>query len=211
MSLLFTGLTAAMQTAVNQVLELDQNAKSQLQSLAGKVLAIEFSDLPLKLYFIPTDDDLQIFSQYDGTVDTCLRGSSVQLLSMGASNRPGENLFKGEVSIEGDIDLGQRFQDILRNLDIDWEERLSYLVGDVAAHKLGNVARGFLQWGQQTVQSLQDNMGEYLKYETNSLAARFEVDQFQHEVDTLRDDVERLQARVQRLLSAASKLKVANK
>lgn len=205
MSLLLTGLTAAMQTAVNQFLELDPNAKTQLQSLAGKVLAIEFSDLPLKLYFIPTHDDLQIFSQYDGTVDTWLRGSSVQLLSMSASARPGESLFKGAVSIEGDIDLGQRFQDILRNLDIDWEERLSYLVGDVAAHKLGNVARSFLHWGRQTAQSLQDNMGEYLKYETNSLPARFEIDQFEHEVDTLRNDVERLQARIQRIMSTANK------
>ena len=205
MSLLLTGLTATIQTAVNQFLELDQNAKTQLQSLAGKVLAVEFSDLPLKLYFIPTQDDLQIFSQFDGNVDTCLRGTSVQLLSMSASARPGERLFKGAVSIEGDIDLGQRFQDILRNIDIDWEEQLSHVVGDVAAHKLGNVVRSLLQWGRQTAQSLQDNTGEYLKYETNSLPARFEIEQFQQQVDTLRDDVERMEARVQRIMSTTPK------
>ena len=211
MSLLQTGLTAAIQTAVNQFLELDQNAKSQLRILAGKVLAIEFTDLPLKLYFIPTRDDLQIFSQYDGAVDTRLRGTSVQLLAMGGSARPGESLFKGAVSIEGDIDMGQRFQDILRSIDIDWEERLSYLVGDVAAHKLGNVARSFAQWGLQTALSLQDNLGEYLKYETNSVPARFEIDQFQHEVDTLRDDVERLEARIQRITSTVPQAKAGQR
>ncbi len=207
MSLLLTGLTAAMQSAVNQFLELDQNAKSQLQSLAGKVLAIEFSDLLLKLYFIPTHNELQIFSQYDGKVDTCLRGTSVRLLAMGGSARPGDSLFKGSVSIEGDIDLGQRFQDILRNVDIDWEERLSYVVGDVAAHKLGNVARDVISWGRQAALSLQDNIGEYLKFESNTVPARFEIEQFQLDVDTLRDDVERLEARIQRMTSAASRVK----
>ena len=211
MSLLFTGLAATLQTAANQFLNLDPNAKTRLHALAGKVLAVEFSDLPLTLYFLPTNDDLQIFSQYDGVVDTHLRGSSLQLLSMGASARPGESLFKGEVSIEGDIDLGQQFQTILRNLDIDWEERLSYVVGDVAAHKLGNAARGLVQWSRQAAQSLQDNLGEYLKFEANSVPARFEIDRFQQQVDTLRDDVERLQARIERLNRAASVTKQSTK
>jgi len=202
MNLLFTGLTAALQTAVNRVLELDQTAKSRLQKLAGKVLAIELSDVPVKLYFIPTEDELQVFSYYDGRVDTRLRGSSIELLSMGVSARPGESLFKGSVHIQGDVELGQEFQDILRAMDFDWEERLSYLVGDVAAHKMGNTVRSVMQWGAQTVASMQDNLAEYLKFESDALPARFEVDAFEREVDTLRDDVERLAARVQRLASA---------
>ncbi len=211
MSLLFTGLAATLQTATNQFLKLDPNAKAKLHAMAGKVLAVEFSDLPITLYFLPTADDLQIFSHYDGAVDTRLRGSSLQLLSMGASARPGDSLFKGAVSIEGDIDTGQRFQDILRSLDIDWEERFSYLLGDVAAHKLGNLVRGALAWGRQSAQSLQDNLGEYLKFESNSVPARFEIERFEREVDTLRNDVERLEARVQRLKSGAGSLKKSAK
>ena len=188
-----------MQTAVNKFLELDQNSKGQLQALAGKVLAIEFTDLPFKLYFLPTQDDLQVYSQYDGAIDTRLRGSSIQLLAMGASDDPGERLFKGEVQIDGDTELGQQFQDILRNMDIDWEERLSLILGDVVAHKMGNAARGFLQWSRQSVFSLQENISEYFRYETNAVPSRFDIDDFIHEVDRLRDDTERLNARVQRL------------
>jgi ubiquinone biosynthesis protein UbiJ len=201
-SLLLTGLTAVLQTAVNQFIALDQNAKSQFQELAGKVMAIEFTDLPFKLYFIPTRDEVQVFSQYDGAIDTRLRGSSIQVLAMGASARPGDKLFKREVRIDGDTELGQRFQDILRNMDIDWEERFSLFMGDVAAHKLGNVARGLFQWGRQGLASLQDNISEYIHYESNSLPTRFEVNTFIGEVDNLRDDIERLNARVQRLCSA---------
>jgi ubiquinone biosynthesis protein UbiJ len=203
-SLLLTGLTAVLQAAVNQFIGLDQNTKNQIQALAGKVLAVELTDLPIKLYFLPTRDDLQIYSQYDGAVDTRLRGSSVQLLAMGASEKPGERLFKGEVQIDGDTELGQRFQEILRNMDIDWEEHLSLLFGDVAAHKLGNAARGLFQWGRQSVASLQENISEYFKYEIQSVPARFEVDQFIEQVDGLRDDTERLNARVQRLKSMLS-------
>jgi ubiquinone biosynthesis protein UbiJ len=203
MSLLFTGIAATLQTAVNRFLELDQTAKTRLQQLAGKVLAVELSDLPVILYFMPTEDVLQIFSHYDGAVDTRLRGTSFQLLSMSVSARPGENVFKGEVQIQGDVELGQEFQDILRAMDIDWEERLSFVVGDVAAHKMGNAVRSMLGWGAQTVASLQDNLAEYLKFETGTVPARFEIDAFEQDVDTLRNDVERLEARVQRLASAS--------
>ena len=211
MSLLLTGFAAALQTAVNQFLQLDQNARSQLRDLAGKVLAIQFTDLPLTLYFIPTRDDLQIFSRYDGAVDARLRGSSIQMLSMSASAKPADSFFKGMVDIEGDVELGQRFQDILGSLDIDAEERLSYLIGDVAAHKMGNALRGLLTWGGQIVQSLQDNTAEYLTFESNTLPARFELEYFYHDVDVLRDDVERLAARIQRLtpLLAADTAKAA--
>lgn len=201
MGLLLTGLTAVLQTAVNQFIELDQNAKGQFKALAGKVLAIELTDLPFKLYFLPTAEDLQVYSQYDGTVDTRLRGSSIQLLAMGASARPDEQLFKGEVQIEGDTELGQRFQEILRSFQVDWEEHLSFVLGDVAAHKLANSARGLFQWGRKSFVSLQENVGEYIKFEANSVAARFEVEGFIEQVDTLRDDAERLSARVQRLES----------
>jgi ubiquinone biosynthesis protein UbiJ len=203
MSLLFTGIAATLQTAVNRFLALDKTAKARLQQLAGKVLAVELSDLPVTLYFIPTEDELQIFSHYDGTADTRLRGTSFQLLSMSVSPRPGENVFKGEVQIQGDVELGQEFQDILRAMDIDWEERLSYVVGDVAAHKMGNAVRSMLGWGAQTVASLQDNLAEYLKFEAGTVPARFEIDAFEQEVDTLRNDVERLEARVLRLASAS--------
>jgi ubiquinone biosynthesis protein UbiJ len=203
-SLLLTGLTAVLQAAVNQFIELDQNTKSQFQTLAGKVLAVEFTDLSLTLYFLPTGGDLQIYSHYDGATDTRLRGSSIQLLTMGVSERPGERLFKGDVQIDGDTELGQQFQDILRNMDIDWEERLSLILGDVTAHKLGNAVRGFFQWGKSGVASLQENLSEYITYETNSVPARFEVDKFNRDVDTVRDDTERLNVRVQRLQSMLS-------
>jgi ubiquinone biosynthesis protein UbiJ len=201
-SLLSTGLTSVLQAAVNRLIELDQNAKRQFQSLAGKVLAVEFSDLPLKLYFLPTADDMQVYSQYDGVVDTRLRGSSMQLFAMGVSERPGESLFKGKVQIEGDTEVGQQFQDILHNLDIDWEEHLSTFLGDVAAHKLGNAIRGVFQWGRQSAVSFQANLSEYIQFETDSIPPRFEMEEFIQNVDVLRNDTERLHARVQRLCKA---------
>lgn len=205
MNLIVTGITAALQTAVNQVLGLDQHANQQFQQLAGKVLAIEFTDLPLSLFFVPTEEELQIFSHYEGTVDTRLRGTSLQMMLMGGIEKPGDSLFKGSVDIQGDTELGQRFQEILRNFEFDWEEHLSHVLGDVAAHKLGNTVRDVLQWGKQTAQSLRNNISEYLQYESGSLPARFEVEGFARDVDVLRNDVERLAARFQRLSSKIAK------
>ena len=88
---------------------------------------------------------------------------------------------------------------ILDGIDIDWEEHLSRVTGDVLAHQVGNVARGMLEWGRNTLDTVSRDVAEYLHEESRDLPTRGEVDEFLARIDTLRLDVDRLEARVQRL------------
>ena len=81
----------------------------------------------------------------------------------------------------------------------DWEEQLSHLVGDAAAHQVGNLVRDTLQWGAKSVDTLGRDLTEYLQEESRQLPQRDEVNKFLAAVDVLRNDVERLDARVKRL------------
>ena len=199
MALIDTGFSAGLQAALNQFLALDPRAKSRFQALAGKVLAIQLQDLRHTLFFIPTAEDVQIFSHYDGKVDTEITGSSLNILMMATSQQPGDNLFKGSVKISGDTQLGQDFQDILRSVDIDWEEHLASITGDIVAHKVGNAVRGIMAWGQQSMRTLQQDISEYVHYETQLAPTDFEIQEFNQAVDSVRDAVERIAARVDRL------------
>ncbi|MCF6338976.1 MAG: SCP2 sterol-binding domain-containing protein [Gammaproteobacteria bacterium] len=194
-----TAITASIEMAVNRVLQLDEDTLARLQDLQGKVIAIEVRGLDVSLYLIPGSGKLSVYGRFEGEPDTVLRGTPLALMRMGLVKHAGDVLFAGDVEISGDVELGQQFSEILDELDIDWEEHLSHVTGDLVAHKLGNVVRSALSWGQQTVDTLGQDVAEYLQEENETLPNRDEVEDYMSQVDVLRTDVDRMDARVRRL------------
>ena len=75
------------------------------------------------------------------------------------------------------------------------------VVGDAAAHQIGEVARSVARWGAEVRSTMQANVREYLQEERRDLPSRYEVERLAGDIDTLRDDVDRLAVRIDRLLS----------
>ena len=88
---------------------------------------------------------------------------------------------------------------MVEKLEIDWEEHLSRLTGDIIAHQIGNTVRGLFRWGERSAEHLGQDAADYLQEETDILPVPWEVEGFIEEVDTLRSDIDRLEARVKRL------------
>jgi ubiquinone biosynthesis protein UbiJ len=135
----------------------------------------------------------------DPDPDTVIHGTPTALMRLASSETSTQELFSGDVRIEGDVRLGTRLRQLLARAEIDWEEQLSGLLGDVAAHQLGRGLRSIRQWTRRSRGALADDLGEYLTEESQLLPPRPEAEAFMAEVDALRDDVERLAVRVQRL------------
>ncbi|WP_455218278.1 ubiquinone biosynthesis accessory factor UbiJ [Kaarinaea lacus] len=199
MNTLSTALAAVIEAAINRVLALDPETVDRLRTLQGKVIALELRGLDVCLYIIPKEQGLNVFGHFEGKADTVLRGTPVAMAKMGLARDAGDVLFAGDVEIDGDVELGQQFRDILDNLDIDWEEHLSHLTGDMVAHKVGNLVRGAMKWGRETANTLSRDAVEYFQEESQDLPNPGEVEGFIKDVDKLRSDVDRLEARVARL------------
>jgi ubiquinone biosynthesis protein UbiJ len=118
---------------------------------------------------------------------------------MRSSHASADQLFSGSVEITGDSALAQQFAEALFSLDIDWEEQLSHLTGDVLAHEVGNLGRGLFKWGESVRKTAGLNLKEYLQEELRLLPTREEIEPLLVDIDHLRDDVERLSARIERL------------
>ena len=191
--------TAVLETAVNSYLKLAPDSLTRLGRLQGKVVAVELRGLKQTLYLLPDQQGLMIQSHFEGEPDATLSGTPVSFAELSLSSNPNRVLFRGDVTISGDIKLGQDFKRILDELDVDWEEVLSQYTGDVVAHKLGDLLRGFNQWGRNTLNTLGQDAAEYLQQESFDLPFKEEVEPFLKEVNRVRDDVERLAARVARL------------
>jgi ubiquinone biosynthesis protein UbiJ len=190
---------AALEGLINRYLALDPEGARRLAALQGRVFLIEVTGFGTPIYLIPGPDSIQLFGEYAGEPDCTLRGSPAALARLGLSRRREDQLFGGEVEVEGQTDLAQELGDLLGGIEVDWEEQLSRLVGDPLAHQVGSGLRSAGRWGRQTTETLTQDLGEYLQEEARLLPSRNEVEAFLDDVDRLRDDVERLAARIGRL------------
>jgi ubiquinone biosynthesis protein UbiJ len=192
---------AGLEQALNAALALDPKTAERLARLQGKLIAVELRGTGITLTLQPTvEGKLRLMGDYDGEVDTTLHGAPFSLLRMGIG-RAGEGMFSGEVVIDGDVELGTQIQRVFEKLDIDWEEHLSRLTGDIVAHQIGNTVRGLFSWGQRAADHLGRDVADYLQEENDTLPVAWEVAEFIQGVDTLRSGVDRMEARVKRLAS----------
>lgn len=200
--------TAVFEDVTNRFLRLDPDTLRRLGDIEGKVICLRIntdkpghdkSEYQVQFYFFPSEGGLQMRSLYDGTADVTISGNAPAFFRMALGQRAKGAFANGEMQISGDLELGQRFQRILKKLDIDWEEITSRYVGDTVAHKIGNLVRGVREWRQQAHETMRQDAAEYLQEEARVLPRGEIVDEFLGAVDQLRSDIDRLEKRIQRL------------
>ena len=193
------GLITALDAAINRYLRLDPDACERMANINARCIAIELTGIDVTLYALPVGPGIRITNHYDDVPDTILSGTPLSLVRLGLGKNPEKTLFSGNVTISGDVESGQAFQKILDEIDIDWEEQLSELTGDVAAHQLFRAARqagSMLHKGRVLTEQ---NIKEYMQEELRVLPARIEIENFNADVTRLGMDTDRLNARIQRL------------
>ncbi len=188
-----------MQTAINQYLALDPEMSSRLGELEGKCIGFDLSEPDVLLYCKPHDKSVTLLAECETPPDCIIQGTALNLLKMMRSDDPAQSLSKGEIVIVGESRVAQDFSDILKTIEIDWEELVSKIVGDFAAHRLGNGVRQMKDWFRETLTAMQLDTSDYLREESGILPTRTEIEWFMEEVDHFRNDVDRLEARIKRL------------
>ena len=172
-------------------------ARELCAELSGTVIAVRVLDTALATYFVLHDDTLELLTTTDLEPDVIVSGSLLTLARM--AGPASESLIRsGSLELTGDAETAEQFQQLLKLARPDLEEELSGVVGDIAAHQIGNFARGVDRWSTDARATMGANIREYLQEESRDIPSRYEVDKFSARVGTLRDDVDRLAARVSR-------------
>ncbi len=187
---------------LNKNIRASTPARELCGQLSGRVVAIRVRDTALSMYFTIADDTIELTTVSDSEPDVVITGSLLTLARM--AGQPSQGAIRdGSLELSGDAETAQAFQRLLAFARPDVEEEMSGFVGDVAAHRLGEIARGIGRWGRGMRSTMRDNIREYLQEESRRLPSRYEVERFAEGVDTLRDDVDRLAARVDKLVDEA--------
>lgn len=192
---------------MNRILRMDSDTLRRLGELHDKVIRLRLTGAaaaPFEIFVLPSEAGLRLRTKHDVEPDVTISGELRVFAKLGLGRLTSRPVAAGEIQISGDVELGQRFQRVLEKIEIDWEEQVSRVVGDVAAHQLGQVVRGLRRWSARSLQTLGEDVTEYLQEESQLLAARAPVEAFVHAVDGLRADADRLEKRFERLRQSAT-------
>ncbi|ORU90940.1 MAG: sterol-binding protein [Cycloclasticus sp. symbiont of Poecilosclerida sp. M] len=197
-----TPFVKPLQIAINRYLAYDPEASKQLAKMQNGVVELHFKFVDISLFIMLTADGLDICDEFDGDADTKISGSPLALALMGLQESSTSSLFSGDVVIEGNTELGNQFQQFLKNIEVDWEEPLSKITGDVIANQAGEFVRDFSARLKESSKTNGLNVSEFLREEQHILPSKFEVGKFKKQVDEMRLSVDRLEAKAQRLIAA---------
>jgi ubiquinone biosynthesis accessory factor UbiJ len=178
--------------ALNRLLAAQPWARARLAPFAGEVVELRAPALPrLRFTILPC-----------GQVDS--GGGEPALVISFAAGAPfaaarGEEHLMRAVEVTGNARLAGEVMQLARHLRWDFEEDLSHLLGDVAAHRLAQAGRAFAAWHVDAAGRLAAAFADYVVEEQRLLVRRAEHADLASAVARLRDALERLEKRVLRL------------
>lgn len=189
-------LLIGAQTVINRLLSLDSESLTSVSELEGRVVKIEVNGPDMEFYLMFLNDGVELTRFFDNEPDSTVSGSAFALMSL---LRNSDALFDGTVTLSGSTSTVKQLKKIMDDLDVDWEEQLSGVVGDGASHQLFRFAGGVMRLFEQGVERARSEASDFIKERADVAVSAEEVRDFCDSVDTVRNDVDRLEARIARL------------
>ncbi len=184
---------------INHLLRSAPWALARLVPHAGKTIAVRFGPLPLH-FAVEASGELRAVtpgSSADVTIDL---KPSLMLRAL-TEGRAALN----EAAISGDSAFAQTLSYVAQYLQWDYEEDLSKVVGDIAAHRIGSTARGVGGWAKESADSFLRMSKDFWTEERPTIAKSAEVATFIAAVDELRDATARLEKRLELLAKSIAR------
>ncbi len=179
----------------NYLLGMDQEALDSCRELQGCIIAIELTDLEQTFYCHPGSWGFRFSLQTPAKeVDASIKGKLVGLINLSLQQEKASTSIQERIEISGNPAVAQKFQQILSELDTDWEEQLSKLTGDIMAFRINQALKKTRDWLKDSAESVALSGREYLQEEARHLPTKPEFAQFQQSVTELRHDVDRMEA-----------------
>ncbi|MFZ6046036.1 SCP2 domain-containing protein [Pseudomonas sp. CR3202] len=197
--MLTQALLAGIEFGLNRVLSLDSTALPRMAALEGRVIEVDCQNPALTLFLLPGGDGLKLSAHWSATADCRLSAPPSSLLKLATTREKSAVLHSPEVTLEGDSAVLLELAAILQDLELDWEYELSRWLGPVGTHLLAGHLRSRAGWAGQGLDSLRQNLADYLSEESRTLVGRREADARFAELDRLKLALDRLEARVERL------------
>jgi len=156
-------LALALETAINQVLQLDIESPTRVNKLEGRLLQLDLEGLSISLFFSFKHGNVRVGLDADGTPDTTISGTPVALFSMAEPEDAEWGLPDSKVQINGDASLARDLERIFSKLEPDWEGPLSGMLGEAAGHQIAQGTRQGAETAKQTAGTASKIFADFIK------------------------------------------------
>jgi ubiquinone biosynthesis accessory factor UbiJ len=188
-----------VEAAINTYVALDPELQKGLAELVGKRVEISIKGTAFTFHLRFETDGVRLLAQAEQPADVMVEATPFALLRLLTVIGEENALAGSEIAVQGEVADAQRIRSLLSRRHVDAEELLARVLGDVAAHQVGNFVRSLVDAGRRTTGALLQDLGEYLSEESRISPSRAELDALTSAVESLRDDAERLDKRILRL------------
>ncbi|MBV8801595.1 MAG: SCP2 sterol-binding domain-containing protein, partial [Gammaproteobacteria bacterium] len=135
-----------IQLLLNRFLALDPESSTRLRALENHSITIELKGIDWIFQLLFANGKILVQTENLTKSDTVIKGTPLSLLSMALTTNARQTFFSDDVSIEGNIEIGQQVIELFDALEWDCEEDLSRLTGDIPAHQIGRAVRHVKQF-----------------------------------------------------------------
>jgi ubiquinone biosynthesis protein UbiJ len=176
------------------ILTLDSTKQYFLERFNGRVVKLEIKEVDIPFYLVINKEKIYVYTHFSDNPDTIIRCSLFSLMTQVLSPKEINAL-----EIEGNVELAHQLKILIQEINIDWEQYLSLIMGDVITQQLGVFWRKIRSVTQHTAQRTSEDLIGYIQEEKRLLPTSEEVEDFYEEILALRNDIERLEARMDRI------------
>ena len=196
-------LLKAAEAGARKALVYDPASRQALARLQGRVLAVQLTQPEMTLYVRPDEHGLGFCAHWEGEVHSRLTGKLQDFMRLARGEQA--SLAGSGIRLEGDAQLVQSLQRIVRQLDIDWEEALCEPLGDLPGHQLAQALRSGGHWLQGREAEARRLLTDFIGQELALVPSRPELEDFYQQVDQLQLQQERAEARLQQIQQRLTK------
>jgi ubiquinone biosynthesis protein UbiJ len=196
--LLIDPLLNSVASIINLGIDANPKAQDLCDALDGRSLRLVIKPLTGPILIASVDGALEASTDSERHADTEITGTLIELnrLMFIDSQAP---LREGHVEIIGDVEIADRFRELLLCARPDLEEKLADWLGAPMATQISSFVRETREWVTDITEDLTDHVADYLHDKAGRLPTHQEVGKQFVAVDEFVNAVERLEARINRL------------
>ncbi|WP_162063617.1 SCP2 domain-containing protein [Vibrio taketomensis] len=192
-------VTAVIETTLNTLIKDDPQLGRRLARLKGQVIQVHLKELNKTLTFV-FSQQIDVLGNYEGEPNCYLSLNLSVLPELREQANITKLIKQDKLVLEGDIQLAQKFSQLMTDCKPDLEEWLSRVTGDVVAHSLVKGASHFGQFVKSQANKHQNHLAQVITEEWKLAPAPLEVAYFCDQVDDVASQAARLEAKLSQLM-----------
>ena len=192
-------MTAGIETTLNTLIKDNPDLVRRLTRLKGQVIQVHLKELNKTITFV-FSQQVDVLAHYEGQPDCYLSINMSVLPELREQSNITHLIKQDKVVLEGDIQLAQKFAQLMTDCKPDIEEWLSRVTGDVIAHSLVSGVKQLAGQAKQCAQSQRQHMAQVVTEEWQLAPSSLEIAHFCDQVDEAKSAAARVESRINQLL-----------